>query len=129
MKWLNFVMAFVSSLLVAACHSPTDSVDSSRSPTPEEWRRGVAIAEEYALRELAVPQDQLAKLKPDAGRVRARNGQETLSLDFFDPKKFPETRFTVEGQFIGMYGGFPSFFVVEIDLQTWRVSGHYASRE
>jgi hypothetical protein len=121
------ILACAWALLLVACHSPRATGDPFRSATPEEWQRGVGIAKQYALHQLGLSQDQLSKLKPDVGYVSNRGGREKLELQFYDPKLYPEETDTVQGLFIAMDGGFPTYFRITIDPHSWRVCDHYAS--
>jgi hypothetical protein len=53
-----------------------------------------------------------------------RAGKRQLLISFYDPEVFQPLP---SGHFGTMLGGFPSYFTVTVDVQTWQVVDHYAS--
>jgi hypothetical protein len=100
-----------------------------RFPTLEQWRCAVQLGREYAVRNLRLTQAQIANLKADAGMILTKENVKSLVLNFYDPRRYPEDRYLYYGWLEPMLGGFPTYFRITIDLQTWKVTGHYASPE
>jgi len=124
------LMALLLSLMVVSCatRSPT-ATDKFRDPTRKEWSKAVVIGKEFALTHLGFTKDSIGKLKSDRGMVMKKKSKDTILLQFYDPTVFPEDRYAPDGSFSFILGGFPSYFRVTIDMETWQVIDHYACEE
>jgi len=86
--------------------------------------KGEQIGRSYAFRQLGLSKSQLEKMKSDfTGCIR--NGKRTLWIQFYDPSFHPPLPEGLEA----ILGGFPTYFTVSIDMDTWTVINHYASPE
>jgi hypothetical protein len=97
------------------------------TPTEEEKSRAEQLARWYATNRmrLKLPQEQVEKMRTDYMGT-SRYGKLVMIIQFYDPKVYQPNK---DGFFESMFGGFPSYFSVTVDVETWRVVDDYASPE
>lgn len=136
-----FARFTILALLLCGCSSlakpntaswPSAARDSSTlregkfwTPTVVERARAEQLARWYATRHLELPPGTVSKMKTDCTGWH-EHGLTELCVRFFDPQAFDaNTDFST----ILVDGGFPTYFTVTVDVGSWRVVDHYASRE
>jgi len=126
---MKTIYYFLSIFLIMLLQWGCGNRGEFRSPSKAEWSKGDIIARGYAATNLQINSVQLSKIKTDKGYISKENGKELLNLQFFDPTKYPEKEYAPDGVFHAIMGGFPAYFCVTIDMSTWQVVSHRASRE
>jgi hypothetical protein len=130
MKRTWSIVTALACVLLGACVTRNAHTTSDfRDVMPQELNRAVEVGKDFARTHLGLTKDALDKLTPDRGMVMKKAGRDTILLQFYDPTVFPAERHAPQGRFIAMLGGFPSYFTVSIDAQTWQVVDHYACKE
>jgi hypothetical protein len=107
------LIAFVLSGCVSS--SPQRSADQLRAEQ---------VARSYAIQSLGLSESQIAKLKANFDGCLV-DGREMM-IQFYDPKYLQPNEV---GILEPMLGGFPGYFDITVDIHTWKVVHHYASRE
>jgi hypothetical protein len=131
----------ILALLLSGCSSPRNANTSalpSATPnppslaaakfwTPSSFERSSAegIASSYAFSDLGLSPEHIRKMNTNCIGWH-KDGRKELHIQFYDPDVFSPS---ADGFFEPMYGGFPSYFTVTVDVGKWRVVDHYASRE
>ena len=128
-EFTKILAAVLACLLVGCATDKPPDLLKHRRPVPAEWQRAVDATRHYVLSKSLLSPAQLAKLKPDAGFISVRQQREILYLEFYDPVRFPEDKWLIDGHFSPMAGGFPAYFRATIDMRTWQVTDFYGERE
>lgn len=93
-------------------------------PTDAIKAKAEQIGRSYALHILDISKAQLDKMKPEfTGWYK--DGKQILWIQFYDPdihQPLPEGLEVI-------VGGFPTYFTISIDADSWEVVDHYASQE
>jgi hypothetical protein len=117
-------LAVVLLLVISGCSDKPISepeLPESWEPTTKQVLRAEEIAKLYANEHLRVSKDKLIEMKvKHYGWYKEE--RKILHLQFYDPVHFPDWE-----NMVGVRGGFPSYFTIEIDISNWDVVDYYAS--
>ena len=93
-------------------------------PTDVIKAKAEQIGRSYALRKLDISKAQIDKMKPEfTGWYK--DGKQILWIQFYDPDIYQPLPEGLEA----IVGGFPTYFTISIDADSWKVVDHYASQE
>lgn len=112
------VRLILTALLLSGCAS-------APSQKSHVQLRAERVARVYAVESLGLSESQVARMKADFKGYRPAPGRE-ITIQFYDPTVLLPNP---DGVFPPMMGGFPSYFRITVDIQTWEVVDHYASPE
>jgi len=108
---------------------PTSTRDSAKgqfwNPTAEEQSKAEELGRWFAYKHLGLSKTDIQKMRADfTGWFD--NGKTILWVQFYDPAFHQPLS---AGGLEGMDGGFPTYFTVSVNVETWTVVDHYASEE
>jgi hypothetical protein len=98
---------------------------SAPSQRNADQLRAEQIARVYAVQSLGLPKSQVARMRADRDSFSLADERE-LTIQFYDLEVIRPNK---DGNIWAMDGGFPSYFRITVDTQTWKVVDRYASPE
>ena len=93
------------------------------TPTSEEKIRADQLGRRFAYEDLGLSVSSINKMRSQfTGHFRS--GKAVLYIQFYDPEYH---RPLASGRIPSVWGGFPRYFTVSVDVEKWTVVEHYAS--
>ena len=115
------ISLFYAFVVVIGCTETTAPRYTLWYPNDQEVALAKKIAQQYASSELGISKDDIEKMKIVTTCWRSTEGR-MVYLQLYNPERFPNWE-----TMVGVFGCFPNYFAIEVNMDTLAIHSHYAS--
>jgi hypothetical protein len=113
---------FTISLCINSCCTSTTTRDYSWKPTDDQVNHAEQVARSFALDTFKLDRSFVESMRV-LSSGRTHEGNQIIYLRFYHPQHFNSKETAI------VEGGFPYYFTISVDIESWKVVDSYASPE